>query len=133
MRNSRLWNLFYFCPVTNGNQPHQIMKQTTPLFLVLAVVAAMSFASCSGLGKMAKKEPTVTYTVTPNPLEMHDDSVAVTITVTYPPKYFAKKAVLTVTPQCGDHKFKSVTLLGEKAQGTGSRINYKTGGSYTYT
>jgi tetratricopeptide (TPR) repeat protein len=115
-----------------GTNP-DLMKQTKPFILGLAVVAAMSFASCSGLGKMAKKEPTVTYTVTPNPLEMHNDSVAVTITVTYPPKYFAKKAVLTVTPQVGDHKFKSVTLLGEKAQGTGSRIGYKTGGSYTYT
>lgn len=82
---------------------------------------------------MAKKEATVEYNVSPNPLEMHGDSVAVTITVKYPAKYFAKKAVLTVTPECGGHKFKSVTLLGEKAEGTGTHIAYKTGGSYTYT
>ncbi|HEU4719411.1 MAG TPA: hypothetical protein VFU15_16315, partial [Bacteroidia bacterium] len=109
------------------------MKKIHLPVLGLAVFAVMSLASCSGLGKMVKKESAVKYTVTPNPLEMHGDSVAVTITVNYPPKYFAKKCVLTVTPQCGDHKFKSVTLLGEKAQGTGTRIAYKTGGSYTYT
>lgn len=99
----------------------------------LAAIAVMSLASCSGLKKMSKKEPTVLYTVTPSPLEMHGDSVAVTINVTYPAKYFAKKAVLTVTPEMGGTKFKSATLLGEKAQGTGTRINYKTGGSFTYT
>ncbi len=109
------------------------MKQSKLHILGLAALAAMTFASCSGLGKMAKKEATVQYTVTPNPLEMHNDSVAVTITVNYPPKYFAKKAVLTVTPELGGRKFKSATLLGEKAVGTGTKINYKTGGSYTYT
>ncbi len=109
------------------------MKQSKIQILGLAVVAAMGFASCTGLSKMAKKEATVNYTVAPNPLEMHDDSVMVTITVKYPPKYFSKKATLTVTPQCGDHKFKSATLLGEKAVGTGTKIAYKTGGSYTYT
>jgi tetratricopeptide (TPR) repeat protein len=113
--------------------PDQNMKQTTIKILGLAVIAAVSFSSCTGLGKMAKKEATVQYTVSPNPLEMHGDSVAVTITVKYPPKYFSKKATLTITPQCGDHKFKSATLLGEKAVGTGTKIGYKTGGSYTYT
>lgn len=82
---------------------------------------------------MAKKEALVQYSVTPNPAEMHGDSVAVTITVNYPAKYFGKKVVLNVTPQLGDHKFKTVTLLGEKAEGTGTRISKKTGGSYTYT
>ncbi|CAN5737684.1 tetratricopeptide repeat protein [soil metagenome] len=109
------------------------MKQSKLYVLGLAVIAAMGFASCSGLGKMAKKEALVKYTVTPNPLEMHNDSVMVTVNVQYPPKYFGKKVVLTVTPQVGDHKFKQATLLGEKAVGTGTKINYKTGGSYTYT
>jgi len=109
------------------------MKQTNLHYLGFAVIAAMSFASCTGLGKMAKKEPTVQYTVTPNPLEMHNDSVMVTVTVNYPPKYFSKKATLTITPQVGDHKFKPAVLLGEKAVGTGTKIKYATGGSYTYT
>lgn len=124
----------YFCAVPiKGIILTRNMKKTSLHLLGFAAVAAFSLASCTGLGKMAKKEATVNYTVTPNPLEMHGDSVAVTISVTYPPKYFAKKAVLTVTPECGGHKFKSATLLGEKAQGTGTHIAYKTGGSYTYT
>lgn len=109
------------------------MKQSKLYVLGLAVIAAMGLASCSGLGKMAKKEPTVKYTVTPNPLEEHGDSVTVSINVQYPPKYFGKKVVLTVTPEIGGRKFKSATLLGEKAVGTGTKINYKTGGSFTYT
>jgi hypothetical protein len=109
------------------------MRKYQLQILGLAAIAAVGFTSCTGLKKMAKKEPTVVYTVTPNPCEMHGDSVAVTVQVTYPPKYFAKKAVLTVTPKLGDHKFKPVTLLGEKAVGTGQRINYKTGGTFTYT
>ncbi|HTL82745.1 MAG TPA: tetratricopeptide repeat protein [Bacteroidia bacterium] len=109
------------------------MKQTNLFIFGLATLGAMSLASCSGLGKMSKKEATVEYTVTPNPLEEHNDSVNVTVTVKYPAKYFGKKVALTITPQCGNHKFKSVTLLGEKAEGTGTKIAYKTGGSYTYT
>lgn len=109
------------------------MKKTTLNVLGLAFIAVFGLASCSGLGKMAKKEALVQYSVTPNPAEMHGDSVAVTITVNYPAKYFGKKVVLNVTPQLGDHKFKTVTLLGEKAEGTGTRISKKTGGSYTYT
>lgn len=109
------------------------MKQSKLLVLGLAAAATLGFASCSGLNKMKKKEATVQYTVSPNPLEMHADSVAVTITVNYPPKYFGKKVVLSVTPEIGGRKFKTATLLGEKAQGTGTRIAYKTGGSFTYT
>lgn len=109
------------------------MKKSTLNILGLAVLAMFGFASCTGLNKMSKKEATVNYTVSPNPAEMHGDSVAITVNVTYPPKYFGKKVVLNITPQLGDHKFKQVTLLGEKAEGTGTKINYKTGGSYTYT
>lgn len=109
------------------------MKKSTLNILGLAFIAMFGLASCTGLGKMAKKEPTVTYSVTPNPAEMHGDSVAITITVNYPAKYFGKKVVLNVTPELGGKKFKTVTLLGEKAEGTGTKIPYKTGGSYTYT
>lgn len=109
------------------------MKKSKLNILSLAVLAMFGLASCTGLNKMAKKEALVQYSVTPNPAEMHGDSVAITVTVNYPAKYFGKKVVLTVQPQLGDHKFKQVTLLGEKAEGTGTKIAYKTGGSYTYT
>ena len=99
--------------------------------LGLVFLAAVGFVSCDGLGKMVKKADTVTYTVTPQPLEMHGDSVAVTISGKYPAKYFGKKVVLTVTPKLGDHAFKSTTLIGEKAVGSGTKIKYKEGGSFS--
>jgi hypothetical protein len=101
--------------------------------LGVVFVAALGFVSCNGLGKMVKKADTVSYTVTPQPLEMHGDTVAVSISGKYPPKYFGKKVVLTVTPKIGDHALKPTTLVGEKAQGSGTKIAYKTGGSFSYT
>ncbi|TND09312.1 MAG: hypothetical protein FD123_1399 [Bacteroidetes bacterium] len=109
------------------------MKNKHVFTLGLAALAVVSFTACTGLKKMAKKADLVTYSVTPNPLEMHGDSVAVTVKVTYPPKYFGKKVVLTVTPTIGGKNFKPATLIGEKAEGTGTKIAYKTGGSFTYT
>jgi len=110
-----------------------MMKHLKNIGLGIVIIITIGFYSCTGLGKMLKKEATVKYSVAPNPLEAHNDSVSVSITVNYPEKYFGKKVLLTVTPQCGTHQFKPVTLLGEKAIGTGSKIYKKTGGSYTYT
>ncbi len=98
---------------------------------------SISIAGCNGLGKMAKNYPQVKHEVTPNPLEMHGDSVAVSIKGTYPPKYFAKSVDVTVTPDLksatASHDFKSVTNVGEKSKNTGNKINQKAGGSFTYT
>ena len=97
---------------------------------------SISLAGCNGLGKMAKNYPQVKHEVTPNPLELHGDSVAVSIKGTYPPKYFAKKVDVTVTPilksSTAEHNFKSVTNVGEKSQTSGNKVNSKAGGSYTY-
>ena len=108
-------------------------KLKTLLYFLLSI----SLAGCNGLGKMTKNYPQVKYEVTPNPLELHGDSVAVTIKGTYPPKYFAKKVDVTLTPDLksstADHNFKSVTNVGEKSKTTGNKINEKAGGIFTYT
>jgi Flp pilus assembly protein TadD len=105
--------------------------------LATVLSASVLLAGCNGLGKMVKKANTVTYTVTPNPLEMHGDSIAVTISGKYPEKYFAKKAVVTITPTLkyngGEMAFKPVTVIGEKAEGSGTKVAYKTGGSFSYS
>ena len=94
-------------------------------------------AGCNGLGKMAKNFNTVKHEVTPNPLEMHGDSVAISIKGTFPAKYFAKKVDVTATPtiqtSSASHDFKSVTVVGEKSKSSGDKINYKAGGNFTYT
>jgi len=103
----------------------------------VALGAAVLLPSCDGLGKMIKKQNQISYEVKPNPLEMHGDSVSVTVSGKYPPKLFAKKAVVTVTPiityNGGEVALKPVTLVGEKAQGSGQKISYTKGGTFSYT
>ena len=85
---------------------------------------------------MAKNYSQVKHEVTPNPLELHGDSVAVSIKGTYPAKYFAKSVDVTITPvlksSSAEHEYKSVTAVGEKSKTNGTKVNYKTGGSFTY-
>ena len=101
------------------------------------MLLAIAVAGCNGLGKMAKNYSQVKHEVTPNPLELHGDSVAIAVKGTYPPKYFAKKVDVTVTPviksSTAEHNYKSVTIVGEKSTTAGVKINQKAGGSFTYT
>ena len=118
----------------NTFYPHTQMNKFRTLSYILLGFAV---AGCNGLGKMAKNFNQVKYEVTPNPLELHGDSVAIAIKGTYPAKYFAKKVDATVTPSVksstADHPFKSVTNVGEKSTTAGNKVNYKTGGSFTYS
>jgi tetratricopeptide (TPR) repeat protein len=105
--------------------------------LSLAVGTTALLVGCNGLGKMVKKQATITYDVKPNPLEMHGDSVVFTVTGKYPAKMFAKKATVTVTPVVkyagGEKAMKPVILVGEKGTGSGQKISYEKGGTFSYT
>ena len=113
------------------------MNSKTLRNLSLAVGTTALLVGCNGLGKMVKKQGTITYDVKPNPLEMHGDSVGFTVTGKYPAKVFAKKATVTVTPVVkyagGEKALKPVILVGEKATGSGQKISYATGGTFSYT
>ena len=114
------------------------MNTKTLKNLTLAVGASAFLVGCNGLGKMIKKEKTITYDVKPNPLEMHGDSVRFSISGKYPAKVFAKKATVTVTPVIkyatgGEKALKQVVLVGDKATGSGQKISYDKGGSFSYT
>lgn len=113
------------------------MNTRTLRNLTLAVGATALLVGCNGLGKMIKKQKTITYDVKPNPLEMHGDSVVFTVSGKYPAKVFAKKATVTVTPVVkysgGEKAMKPVVLVGEKATGSGQKISYSTGGTFSYT
>jgi len=113
------------------------MNSKTLRNLSLAVGTTALLVGCNGLGKMIKKQATITYDVKPNPLEMHGDSVGFTITGKYPAKVFAKKATVTVSPIVkfagGEKALKPVVLVGEKATGSGQKISYTTGGTFSYT
>ncbi len=89
-------------------------------------VAALAVSSCDQLKELS-------YSTTPNPLEMHGDSVAISVTVNIPPKGINKKVSVEVTPVLGDAKLTTWKIQGEKATGNGQSINFKPGGTATFT
>jgi tetratricopeptide (TPR) repeat protein len=113
-----------------------IMKRLS-ILLGLFISVGLILSSCGGLNKMKKNAGTIQYSVNPNPLEMHADSVALTITGKFPTKYFNKKVILTATPylvgENSEKAFKPVTVQGEKVQDNYKVISYTDGGSFTYT
>lgn len=113
------------------------MKNLHVLQLVALSAAATMLPSCGGLNTMLKQAPQVTYKCTPNPLEMHGDSVQVTITGQYPAKFFNKKAVMEVVPvlryEGGEQAFKSQSLQGEAVEANATIISFEQGGSFNYT
>ncbi|MEG2613922.1 MAG: hypothetical protein RR996_02650, partial [Alistipes sp.] len=73
------------------------MKKLMKLSMVLVIVA-MAFSSCNCFKKMARNQNDVKLTCTPEVLALNNGIVAADINVTFPAKYFNKKAVLKVTP-----------------------------------
>lgn len=89
-------------------------------------LAAISITSCDQLKELS-------YTTTPNPLEMHGDSVAISVTVNIPPKGIKKKVSAEITPMLGDTKLTTWKIQGEKVTGNGQTITFKPGGTATFT
>jgi tetratricopeptide (TPR) repeat protein len=92
----------------------------------LLVVVGSAVVSCDVMKD-------VEYNVTPNPLEMHGDTVRVRIEGTFPEKGLGKKITAKFTPKIGDVELKSIEFKGEKAEGNGQTIQFKPGGKFTYT
>lgn len=114
-----------------------MMNTKTLRNLSLAIGTTALLVGCDGLGKMVKKQSTFSYDLKPNPLEMHGDSVGFSVTGKYPAKIFAKKATVTLTPVVkyagGEKAMKPVILVGDKATGSGQKISYEKGGTFSYT
>jgi hypothetical protein len=108
------------------------MKKSGGLLLLIYASALLIISSC-----VSTKLPE-TYTVKPEVLEAKGGNVAFTVDGTVPKKSFHKKAVVEFSPflkyDNGKTKeLKKFTLKGEKAEGEGTVINSKTGGSFTYS
>lgn len=101
------------------------MKNQSIKGLAFIAVAGSLVTSCDQLKGLD-------YKVTPNPLEMHGDSVRVKVDVTFPEKGIRKKASAEITPMLGSTALKTVTVQGEKATGNGSVLQYKPGGKMVY-
>ena len=111
------------------------MKNLIKMSMVLAV-AALAFSSCNCFKKMAKNRDEINLTVTPEILTLNNGVVAADINVTFPEKYFNKKAVLKVTPVI---VFEGSEVAGTTQYLQGSKVddNYKVidkrnGGKYTH-
>ena len=100
-------------------------KQSYRGLAAIALVGAM-LTGCKLIGD-------VEYTVQQDPVQMHGDSVKVSVTVKFPEKGLKKKASAEITPKLGDASFKTITVQGEKATGNGQTIAYKPGGTVNYT
>ena len=113
------------------------MKTQSLQILGLALATTVGFTACNGLAKLVKNADKITYKVTPDPMEMHGDSMVVSISGTYPEKIFPKKATVTTTPVIkyngGSKELKPVVLIGEKVEGNGQKITNSKGGSFSYT
>jgi tetratricopeptide (TPR) repeat protein len=85
---------------------------------------------------MSSKYETVSYTVTPSPLETHGGKIALNLTGAFAENYFAKKATIDFTPVLiyanGETTFKTITIQGEEAAGGEATIFYSTGGDFKY-
>ncbi len=106
------------------------------LNLLLIAVATIVLSSCGGLSKMVDNASSVDYKVEPSPLETKGGQVEMTMNVTFPEKYFNKKATVTATPvlkyEGGQTEFEPTTLQGEKVEANNKVIPFA-GGSYSYT
>lgn len=100
------------------------MRNTT-LKITSIVLTTTILSSCDVLKELE-------YKVTPNPLEMHGDSVRVRIDVKVPEKGINKKVVAEITPTLGSITLESVKVAGEKIQIGEKTIAYKAGGKVTY-
>ena len=113
------------------------MKQLKFKSLSLVVAISMVMVACNPLNKMAKRASEVNYSVTPNPLEMHADSIKIEFKGSFPTKYFNKKVSANVIPTlkyAGKEKeFEAITLSGELSEVKGTKISYENGGSFTHT
>ena len=110
------------------------MKNLLKMTMVLAV-ASLAFSSCNCFKKMAKNQDQVVLTCNPEVLVLNNGKVAADIEVTFPAKYFNKKAELRVTPvivfEGGEVAAPTKCLQGEKVKENYTAVGVD-GGKYTH-
>lgn len=106
-----------------------LFKSVSLLLIGLAVM------SCSNPKKMAEKAAMVQTSCNPEVLECVAGKINAAYTLTFPEKYFIKKALLEVTPvlvyEGGEIKGKVLTIQGEKVYENNQVVSYANGGTVT--
>lgn len=113
------------------------MKNQNTKLIAIAVATATVFSACNPLAKMVKRQNEVNFALTPNPVEMHGDTIAIALSGSFPAKYFNKKVSAVITPVikygAGEEAFAPLKLKGEVSEAEGAVINYEKGGSFTHS
>ena len=112
------------------------MKKLAKLSLVLSGTALL-LAGCNCYNGIQKNIKSIGVKCTPSVLSLQGSNVTTDLTVTFPPQYFKKTAILKITPvlvfaegeTVGTPKF----LQGETVKNNYTVIPYQQGGSYTQT
>lgn len=102
------------------------MKKQVYKSLAVLTITTSVLTSCSLIGDL-------NYTLDNDPVQMHGDSVRVSISLVVPEKGLNKKASAEIIPMLGSKAFKPITIQGEKATGNGQTIDFKPGKTVTYT
>jgi len=118
------------------------MKMQYPLrqtlaFLLPALALLLALPGCGGLGKMDKAIEELNLSMDPEPLIMQGSEVALSLSGTFPEKYFAKKAIIEATPVLvwdgGEAAFKTQGFQGEDAAGNYMVVPFKSAKSFDYS
>ncbi len=114
------------------------MKKNYLIYFVVFLATIVVFSGCTGLKKMKKKQSVISYTLTPQILEMHGDSVAFSINGKFPAKYYRKKVTCEITPVLksangNEIPLKPVKVQGEKVQDNNTVISFTKGGGFNYS
>jgi len=112
------------------------MRNRNSKTLALVVVASTVLIACNPLNKMVKRQGEVNYELTPNPVEMHGDSISIALNGSFPEKYFNKKVSAIITPVIvygeNSESFEALNLKGEVSEAEGAVIKYEPGGNFSH-
>ena len=115
------------------------MKKLSLKSIAIVAIGATSLMACNPLSKMNKYAENIKYNVTPNPLEVHADSVEVSVSAKFPPNFFHKLATMTATPVLKNadgevvKELKALKMMGLEADGEGQKVDFEKGGTVSYT
>ncbi len=115
------------------------MKKSSLKSIAIVAVAATSLMACNPLNKMSKYAENIKYSVDPDPLEVHADSVDVSISAKFPPNFFHKLATMTAKPVLKNadgeivKEFKEIKMIGIEADGDGQKVDFEKGGTVNYS
>ncbi len=105
-------------------------------FLLPALALLLALPGCGGLGKMEKAIEELNISMDPEPLIMRGGEVELSLSGTFPEKYFAKKAIIEATPVLvwdgGEAAFKTQGFQGEDAAGNYTVVPFKSAKSFDY-